>query len=106
MTKHRFKLAHINDLPKGTRKVFLLPDGQELTLFHTEEGIFAIDNACPHMGGPLNEGEVSDCTVTCPWHGWSFNLKTGNCVNMPGEDATVFPLEILSGEIYVLLDEE
>ena len=86
--------------------MFLLPDGNEVTLFNTDEGIFAIDNACPHMGGPLDEGEVNECTVTCPWHGWTFNLKTGNCINMPGEDATTFPLEIIANDIYLLVDDD
>lgn len=106
MTTRRLRLANVQDIPKGKRKLYLLPDGREAVLFHLDEGFFAIDNACPHMGGPLNEGEVSDCTVTCPWHGWSFDLKTGNCINMPGEDAISFPLEIVSGEIYLVLEED
>src|SRR5262249_34203705 len=46
-------------------------------LFNVEGTFYAIDNTCTHRGGPLGEGELSGDTVTCPWHGAHFNVKTG-----------------------------
>ena len=54
--------------------------GRELALVRTPEGFFALDNACPHTGGPLGEGLVQSHTVTCPLHGWQFDCKTGTCL--------------------------
>jgi nitrite reductase (NADH) small subunit len=106
LKKYRFRLAKTKEIPQGKCKTLLLPDGRERALFHRDGSFFALDNACPHEGGPLGEGEVSDGIVTCPWHGWTFDLKTGNCLNMPGEDAIAYPIEIVDGEIYILLSDE
>lgn len=79
------KIANVNDIPEGKSLVVEGKDGEEIALFKVEGQIYALNNACPHMGGPLAEGDIEDCTVTCPWHGWQFDLKTGACLNMPGE---------------------
>ena len=46
-------------------------------LFNVEGTFFALDGVCPHQGGPLAEGDVTGCIVTCPWHGWQFDVRTG-----------------------------
>jgi nitrite reductase/ring-hydroxylating ferredoxin subunit len=51
--------------------------GRPIALFRTEEGVFALDNTCCHRGGPLGEGFLEGSIVTCPWHGWRFDVKTG-----------------------------
>jgi sulfite reductase beta subunit-like hemoprotein/nitrite reductase/ring-hydroxylating ferredoxin subunit len=54
--------------------------GLELALVQTTAGLFAMDNTCPHSGGPLGEGLVQGNTVTCPLHGWQFDCKSGKCL--------------------------
>ncbi len=61
----------------------------------------AIDNECPHRGGPLAEGSLEDGRVMCPWHAWSFDLKTGACDASPGYKVAVYELEV-SGEDVVV----
>ena len=95
------KLANLKDIPPGKSLIVTIADGREIALFHVENKVYALDNVCPHMGGPLGNGEIDDCTVTCPWHGWQFNIKNGACINMPGEDATPLPLEIRGDEIFL-----
>ena len=51
--------------------------GRRVAVFRTEEGLFATDAACPHLGGPLADGLVADACVTCPLHGRRFDLRTG-----------------------------
>jgi nitrite reductase (NADH) small subunit len=96
-----FKLADLKEIPLGKSKVATLPDGSEIALFNVGGKIYALDNSCPHMGGPLGEGEIDDCIVTCPWHGWQFNVADGACINMPGEDATSLPIEIKDEAIFL-----
>jgi len=50
----------------------------EIALFNVGGALYALENACPHQGGPIAEGWVEGLTVTCPWHAWCFDLRTGN----------------------------
>lgn len=52
-------------------------EGQVLAIFRHEDQLFAMDGMCAHQGGPIAEGEVAHGCVTCPWHGWQYELKTG-----------------------------
>jgi nitrite reductase/ring-hydroxylating ferredoxin subunit len=96
------KLAEVKDIPEGGRLVVSMPKGKDIVLFKLNGNVFALDNACPHMGGPLGEGEVEDGVVTCPWHGWQFEIKTGECINMPGDDASCIPITIIDGTVWGL----
>lgn len=51
--------------------------GKKIAVLNNNGKFFAIDNTCAHMQGPLGEGSCSDGKVTCPWHGWEYDLKTG-----------------------------
>lgn len=95
------KIADVKDIPEGGRIIVSLPKGKDIALFKLNGEIFALDNACPHMGGPLGEGEIEDGVVTCPWHGWQFAIKSGECLNMPGDDASCISLTIKDGEIFL-----
>ena len=51
--------------------------GRHVAIFRLDEGYFAIDNLCLHQAGPLCDGPVEAGVVTCPWHGWSYDIRTG-----------------------------
>lgn len=73
-------LGPVPELTEKGRHV-LKVDGLQIALFKTEDGLFAINNRCPHEGYPLAEGTLNDgCTLACNWHGWAFNLKTGKAI--------------------------
>ncbi len=72
------KVAKTSDIPSGTGKVVEV-GGKTLALFNTDGAFYAIDNTCKHRGGPLGEGSVSGTTVTCPWHGWEYDVTSGAC---------------------------
>ena len=95
------KLAHKKDIPPGKSLIVELPNGRQIALFNMEGEIYALDNACPHMGTPLGEGEIEDGVVTCPLHGWQFEVKTGSCINCPGDDATSLAIEVRDDIIYL-----
>ena len=58
-------------------------EGKELALFKIGGEFHAIDNTCTHQGGPLSEGMIEDDEVECPWHGATFNIKTGQVLGRP-----------------------
>ena len=53
---------------------------RELALFNIGGQYYALDGQCPHRGGPLGEGELEGCLLTCPWHAWQFDVRTGESV--------------------------
>jgi len=69
-------VARVSDVAPGTGKAVMV-GGRELALFNVDGTFYALDNTCPHQGGPLCEGWVEDNEVTCPWHAWTFKLSDG-----------------------------
>ncbi|MBI4178592.1 Rieske 2Fe-2S domain-containing protein [bacterium] len=81
------KIASVKDIPAGECIPVDAPDGRSIALYNVDGQIYAMNGVCPHAGGPLGEGSMEGSVVTCPWHGWSFDVKTGACENNP--DVTV-----------------
>lgn len=73
------KIGKITDIKEGGAKVINV-SGKTLALFNINGGFFAVDNACLHKGGPLGEGELDGSVVTCPLHGWKYDVTSGFCV--------------------------
>jgi pyruvate oxidase len=106
-----FKVGSVGDLPEGRVKT-VTPGNRSVCLSHFNGQWAAMDNRCPHQGGPLGEGSIEKgvdgrCWIRCPWHGWDFDPLTGK---PPGghEDSgqTMFPIEIRDGSVYVGLAPE
>ena len=76
------RLQGVGGLPPGESLVVEV-SGRAIAIFNVEGELLAIDNACPHRGGPLASGEICGEIVTCPWHGWQMDIRTGACVNGP-----------------------
>ena len=69
-------VARVADVAPGTGKA-VVAGRREIALFNVDGTFYALDNTCPHQGGPLAEGWIEGSTVTCPWHAWCFNLTDG-----------------------------
>jgi len=70
------KVAETADVPPGRGRVVAV-GGRDVALFNVDGTFFAIDNTCVHRGGPLGEGNLSGPVVACPWHGWQYDVRTG-----------------------------
>ncbi|HEX9765047.1 MAG TPA: Rieske 2Fe-2S domain-containing protein [Candidatus Acidoferrales bacterium] len=73
------KVAKVNEMPPGTAREFQA-DGRMIALFNVDGNFYAVDNTCLHRGGPLGQGTLEGEVVTCPWHGWQYNVKSGEAV--------------------------
>ena len=76
------KVAEAQSLAPG-KATAVEVEGKRIALFNVDGAFFALDDECPHAGGPLSEGQVNDCKVTCPWHEADFDLKTGAVLAPP-----------------------
>jgi nitrite reductase/ring-hydroxylating ferredoxin subunit len=75
--------------------------GKSLAVFNVAGNYYAIDNACIHRGGPLGEGELEGTIVTCPWHGWTYDVTTGKCVSNPAACVKFYPVTVDGADIKV-----
>ena len=71
-----YTVARLTDLPEGRGRV-VRAGGRDIALFRVEGRVFALDNCCQHLGGPLGEGEAVGGYAVCPWHGWRYDLESG-----------------------------
>ena len=98
----RFVYAAKLDEVKSEGSLTAHVERQTLALFYVDGVVYAIDNACPHMGFPLQRGTVKDCVLTCHWHHARFDLKTGGTFDPWADDARAYPVEIRGGgEVWV-----
>ena len=96
------KVASKADIPAGTGKVVEV-GGKSIAMFNCEGTFYAIDNTCKHRGGPLAEGSLSGTTVSCPWHGWEYDVTTGACQMDPSIIVQKFDVKIEGDDILVSL---
>ena len=94
------KALSISDVQEGQGKVAVL-NGKEVALFKREGKIYALANICPHRGGPLGEGSLDGDEVVCPWHAWSFDVKTGQCQALPDVKQPTFEVKLDGEDILV-----
>lgn len=76
------KAASASEIKPGEGKTVDV-SGLRIALFNLNGNFYAIDNTCPHRGGPLGEGMLDGPVVICPWHGWQFDVTTGKSPFMP-----------------------
>jgi nitrite reductase (NADH) small subunit len=96
-----FALAgKIADVPPGTiREVHV--GGKVVALANVGGQFHAIDNVCLHRGGPLADGVLEGSVVTCPWHGWQYDVASGKVGQNPSVGVASYPVEVRGEEIFV-----
>jgi nitrite reductase/ring-hydroxylating ferredoxin subunit/hemoglobin-like flavoprotein len=89
-----------NEIPEGERKIIEVND-LSIGVFHHEGDWYAVRNYCLHRGGPIATGTLTDDTLTCPWHGYQFNLCNGELLMDPSASLETFEVAEEEGELYV-----
>lgn len=94
------KVATVSEIAPGTAKKVEV-NGREIALFNANGTFYAVDDMCPHRGGPLSDGDLHNNEVTCPWHGWRFNVATGVSPMVPSAKVTCYSVKVEGSDIYV-----
>jgi nitrite reductase/ring-hydroxylating ferredoxin subunit len=98
----RVRVAGVGELPPGEGRVVEV-GGRSLALFNVDGRYYAIDNGCPHRGGPLGEGDLDGPVVVCPWHAWRWDVTTGANVNNPAVKLACYPVTEEGAGVFVEL---
>lgn len=98
------RVTSIDDIPDGEGRAFEV-GGRCVAVFNVAGRFHAIDNVCAHQRGPLAEGELDGCVVTCPWHGWTYDVTTGVSPEDPGIRVQHFDVTIAGSDLLVVLPE-
>lgn len=95
--------AKVSEINEGEGKVVNV-NGREIALFNVEGTFYAIDNACRHKGGPLGEGMLDGSIVTCPWHHWTYNVRTGVSPVNPQVKVDTYEIKVEGDEVKVKVE--
>ena len=97
-------VARLGDIGPG-EMLYVDVDGLPIALANVAGTIYAFGDSCRHEGGPLSSGVLRDEVVTCPWHGWAYNVRTGKALVPPvGLRIPTYPVVIEDGKIAVVVD--
>lgn len=94
------KAAKTGDLRPGDGKVVEI-GGKSLALFNVEGRFYCIDSTCVHRGGPIGEGFLDGTIVTCPWHGWQFDLTDGCGKTNPASRIGTYEVKVEGDDLLV-----
>jgi len=97
-------VGQVADFVEGAGRVVVV-SGRHVALFRLGDAFHALDNMCLHRGGPLCEGPIERGVVTCPWHGWSYEIATGTMVQDPRVGVSRHEVRVQDGEIAVRLTD-
>ena len=98
------EIGSINDIPRRGARCVMTPQGK-IAVFRTmEDQIFAIDDHCPHKGGPLSQGIVHGAAVTCPLHNWVISLETGKALGADEGSVKTIAIKLDGDRIFALLE--
>lgn len=93
------QIGVVSDIPRRGARCVNTPHGR-IAVFRTmEDQVFAIDDQCPHKGGPLSQGIVHGAQVTCPLHNWVFSLESGEAQGADEGSVATHPLRVEDGRI-------
>ena len=101
MSEPRFHAAaDVNSLAPGNGRTVQIGD-RRFALWNLDGEFHAIDDDCPHRGGPLGAGVLQDGRVHCPLHGWAFDPKSGACLSNPARPVTCYPTKVEAGQVWI-----
>src|SRR4051812_1544119 len=101
VTSEWHRLCDASALPEGMQAVQIAQ--RKLVIARVEGALYAFDGYCPHVAGPMHRGELNGCIVTCPLHGWRFDLSRGGREIHGERPIATYGVKEEDGSIYVRL---
>ena len=97
------RVARLDDLPAG-QPTLVEAENTRIVLVRVADAVYACDDICGHHGGPLSEGRLSGTRLSCPWHGWMYDVRTGECM-MPSRGGRIpsYAVRVDAGDVWVNL---
>ena len=94
------RAARKDEIPAGAIREFQV-DGLTVAIANIGNKFYAINNTCLHRGGPLAEGQLQGVAVTCPWHGWQYDVTTGKLVMNPTIGVKTYVIEARGEDLWI-----
>jgi nitrite reductase (NADH) small subunit len=95
------EIGRLTDIPRRGARCLRTPSGP-IAIFRTmDDRVYALEDRCPHKGGPLSQGIVHGAEVTCPLHAWVFSLETGQAQGADEGRVRTIPLNLVDGRIFM-----
>lgn len=100
------RVARLDEVPAG-QPVLVEAAGTRVVLARVGERVYACSDTCAHQGGPLDQGRLSGTRLSCPWHGWMYDVRTGECL-MPARGGSIscYPVRVDAGEVWIELEAD
>lgn len=95
-------VLHREALEQG-RIIEIIVGGTAIAVANVEGSFHAVSNQCPHAEGPLGEGSLEGSVVTCPYHGWQYDVTDGRCLTNPNVKVKTFPVQVVGEAVCVKL---
>ena len=98
-------VARLDELEPGQPKL-VEAAGERIVLARVGESVYACGDTCAHQGGPLSDGKLVGSRLTCPWHGWMYDVRTGACL-MPsrGKPVPSYPVRLDGGDVWITIPQ-
>jgi nitrite reductase (NADH) small subunit len=97
-------IGSVADIPRRGARCVDTPEGKIAVFRTADDQIFAIDDHCPHKGGPLSQGIVHGAAVTCPLHNWVISLETGKALGADEGAVRTIPVRIEGDRLFIALE--
>ena len=94
------RVLDLDDVPPGS-VVEVLVGERPVAVANVDGTVLAVDGTCPHAGGPLGDGVLDGGVLTCPWHGWGWDLRTGRSTVDEGQSVATLPVKISSRGVWI-----
>lgn len=97
-------VGSLEDIPLRGARCVVTPQGRIAVFRTADEEVFAIDDRCPHKGGPLSQGIVHGRAVTCPLHNWAISLETGQALGADEGAVRTIPIKTENGRLLMAVE--
>jgi nitrite reductase [NAD(P)H] small subunit len=98
------RIGALTDIPRRGARCVATPQGRIAVFRTAEDQVFAIEDRCPHKGGPLSQGVVHGASVTCPLHNWVISLETGKALGADEGAVRTVPVKVEGEQLFITLD--